>query len=211
MQQESLENREFSYATDASMPSEATAWMLQFSNLAKTLESTLERTLEKTLEKSVVDKIMSKSTVATAVATENTETPSSAATPMAGQRRSLGEEELDCSDKELKKRGGKMTKIVLHRSGENWQHVGLTVSPLYHQGFLEVEEVWDPSLTSHWNFYNPDYEVSKGDLIKSVNGVSRECEPMIVEMAKATHGEFVELIICRFTHRKDSRETPSSQ
>lgn len=88
-------------------------------------------------------------------------------------------------------------RVVLKREGEQWAHVGLTLFPRYADTDLQVEEVWDLSLISVWNKQNPQSTVSKGDVVKSVNGVSGQTEQMIVEIARAVEGDIVELMVLR--------------
>lgn len=178
--------------TASGQKEQAPAWMEQMSNLAKTLEKT------------VVDKIMPR-------VAEGGDGDASTITPATtpGARPSGSSNNGDSgAEIEEKMKGAKATKVILKREGDNWQHVGLTLSPQYKQGILEVEEVWDPSLISEWNKNNPQYKVCRGDIIKTVNGISGQAENMIVEVARATEGDVVELVVCRLG---DSKAPPMSR
>lgn len=59
--------------------------------------------------------------------------------------------------------------VELLRSGPQWSHLGLTLSPDPIFPALLVEEVLTPSLVSEWNDTQPNHQVMVGDVIKAVN------------------------------------------
>jgi len=91
--------------------------------------------------------------------------------------------------------GKELVTVTLMREGAHWQHVGMTVSPDYKVATLKVDKVWEPSLVSQWNHQNPQLQVSVGDLIKSVNGVSDSAEDMIVQLSRSVKGSTIEIVI----------------